>query len=87
MESFEKWIYKDIKENPGEYATGFLKVCINIPLIPPGLLPSKAMSYIEEKSKGWYVPDENRIYRDRFLEFSGASSVFANYTRIGVSFS
>jgi len=80
-------IYGDIKENGAEYAAGFLKICMNIPLTPLGLLPSKARSHIEKKIEGWYVPDDNQIYRDRFLDFSRANSVFENYTRIGVSFS
>ncbi len=87
MVSLKDWLYNDIRENSAEYAAGLLKVCINMPFIPPGLLPSKAMSYIAEKSVGWYVPDESQIYRDRFLDFSGTSSIFKNYTRIGVSFS
>ncbi len=80
-------IYGDIKENGAEYAKDLLKAGMNVPLIPLGLLPSKAISHIEKKIKGWYVPDENQIYRDRFLDFSGARSIFKNYTRIGVSFS
>jgi len=87
MVSFKDWLYNDIKENGTEYAKDFLKAGMNVPLTPLGLLPSKAMSHIEKKIEGWYMPDENQIYRDRFLDFSGACSVFENYTRIGVSFS
>ena len=68
--SFKDWLYNDIKENSAEYAADLLKVCINIPLIPLGLLPSKAMSYIEEKSKGWYVPEAGCIFTS-FVEYRG----------------
>ncbi len=80
--NFEE-VYRSVKDaGTGffeDYAKDIFRVCLNIPLIPLSLAPSRITSYLEDKTDGFYDPNLGCLLTSGVEYWAGLLSTFAAF--------